>query len=802
LTLNNLSIGVHRLKAVSTDSGGETNESNTAWIMVRPFNDDFANSQILTGAQVQFTAYPLYATGEPGEPRHLAGVENRSVWFSWSPPTQGVASIDSFNYSTPVVYRGDRLDQLVRVAGGTNNQTQFAAEAGVSYHIAINSDSRDPWTTYEAGSTLVEVGVRPAPRPAVTNDAFANATIFSGYDATLVSYTDNASREPGEPTPNEIFGNRSVWFGWQTPFSGLARISLDPARLGLLAVYRGSALTNLARIGLSIYGNIEFPADAGATYWIAVEDRVFVPTDGYDFSLRLYQVRPRMVAPVAGEILLGRDGVRLLAEMAEAPTHVMKVEFFNGNAPLGAIETTPFELVWNNPTAGQVELWARATDDAGNVSDSLRVTVFVRPANDDFTDRSVLLDPTGLTNGSTQLAALEPGESIAQNAGTNSVWFEWRSPGEGRLRVQSNAGLSWPDFSRFVPRITIAEGAALDMLNVLAVGRQSLIGGLWPPLLQVVAETPVSQGRTYQICVQGETNISGTFGLSWQFLPRASNDDFARRLPLTAPYTAGSNVGATHEPGELGPATNSLGKSVWWTWLADDTGNASIKLTGRFTLSVLVGSALDHLLPVATGAEEQEYVGGVLTPVTRVSFQAVRGVTYQVAVADVDGLENEFTLLFQPPTAAPRIDPQSTSWSANASFSFAVTGRTGQAFVLQASSDLIAWETVLIDTLQAEPLGFIEPLATSEPYRFYRVVPLGEALEAPLSLPQLRLSVSGASVLRVLGRPGQPYQLEASTDLKTWEAIADGLLTGSGTEIVDTAAETLAWRFYRLRPWH
>jgi hypothetical protein len=235
--------------------------------------------------------------------------------------------------------------------------------------------------------------------------------------------------------------------------------------------------------------------------------------------------------------------------------------------------------------------------------------------------------------------------------------------------------------------------------------------------------------------------------------------------------------------------------------LATDTGNATIQLTGRFTLCVLVGDAVDRLLQVAKGAEEQVYFGGPPTTVTRVSFQAVRGVTYQIVLADTDGLESEFSLIFQPPTAAPRIDPKSAGRSADARFSFAVTGATGQAFVLQASSDLIVWENVLIDTILGAPLGFIEPVASSESYLFYRVVPLGETLEARLSLPQLQFSVSGASLLRVLGPPGLPYRLEASTDLKTWEAIATGIVTGSGTDIVDAAAEELAWRFYRVRPW-
>ncbi|PYK96363.1 MAG: hypothetical protein DME19_19935 [Verrucomicrobia bacterium] len=772
--------------------------------MIKPFNDDFANSQTLTGATVQVVTYPLFSTGEAGEPQHLPAFQNRSVWYSWTAPFSGIGSVDSLYYSSPAVYVGDRLDQLVRIAGSTNNQIEFTAQSGVTYRIAINAHDQDPWSQYYSGYTLVNLGVRKPPLPTPDNDDFAKATLFTGYDGTLTSHLASASLEPGEPWPTiPSVVARSVWFRWRTPFSGLALVDLSPSTAGVLVAYRGNALTNLTQLAFASGGRLQFLAEAGTDYSIIVGDGGWPVSSGDEFDLRLYQVRPRLALPVGGDVLRGRDGVHLLAEIADAPTAVNSVEFFNGNVSLGSVIGGPFEFLWANPTAGPVELWARAVDDTGHGSDSPRVTVYVRPVNDDFVDRREISGEQGQTGGSTEYATVETNEGIAQGAGTNSVWFQWTPPRDGKLVVQANAAYAWPNFAPFVPRITIAEGPTLSALNVLAIsGPPDAVGSPGPPQnVTVVAECRVTQQHTYAICVQGWTNISGPFELNWKFIPRAPNDDFARRISLIAPITMGSNVGATGEAGEPLPPTNSLAKSVWWTWTAPDTGDARLKVSGGFALAVFVGTAVDDLLRVATGVNGSEYIAGIPTPNNTVRFQAIRGVDYQIAVTDVGGYEGDFTLSLDSPQATPRIDPASPTVLPTGEFFLRLSGATGRPFVLQSSSNLVTWSDVLIDTFQGATFLYSESPSLLRPQSFYRVVPLVDALSPPLSASLLNVVPGATTTVRVVGPPGQPFRLQASEDLKQWEDLAGGIVVGFAADALDPTSGGESFRFYRVLPW-
>src|SRR2546425_6985173 len=77
-----------------------------------------------------------------------------------------------------------------------------------------------------------------------------------------------------------------------------------------------------------------------------------------------------------------------------------------------------------------------------------------------------------------------------------------------------------------------------------------------------------------------------------------SNDNFADRAPLIVPRFATniqtSNVGATTEPGE--PTPCGVGRTLWWSWTAPESGRAGIFLTnGTATpcVRVYTGTILD-----------------------------------------------------------------------------------------------------------------------------------------------------------------------------------------------------------------
>jgi|GEM_PF-999039 len=116
---------------------------------------------------------------------------------------------------------------------------------------------------------------------------------------------------------------------------------------------------------------------------------------------------------------------------------------------------------------------------------------------------------------------------------------------------------------------------------------------------------------------------------------RPFNDDFASRAQIDGDSfnSRGVSVGATVEPGE--PTHGAAGgASLWWTWTAANSGTVVIDTeTSTFdtTLAVYTGSTLSTLQPVASNDDAP----GRQT--SRVSFTAVAGLTYQIAVDGKNG---------------------------------------------------------------------------------------------------------------------------------------------------------------------
>ena len=121
------------------------------------------------------------------------------------------------------------------------------------------------------------------------------------------------------------------------------------------------------------------------------------------------------------------------------------------------------------------------------------------------------------------------------------------------------------------------------------------------------------------------------------------NNNFANRQTLTGSggSVSGSSVGATSEAGEPNHVGFSPSASVWYSWTAPTGSNVTIDT---------IGSDFDTLLAVYTG-----YSLGTLTPVasnddipgsvqSRVTFFAMAGQTYQIAVDGYNGASGNIVL--------------------------------------------------------------------------------------------------------------------------------------------------------------
>jgi hypothetical protein len=120
------------------------------WVAGTPANDSFAAAVALNGSAGVVNGFNDFATKESGEPNHAGRVCTNSVWYRWSPPASGVAtiSLDGSLFDTLLaVYTGTAVGSLTVVATNDNfagtfqSQVRFIAQQGVTYRIAVDGPS-------------------------------------------------------------------------------------------------------------------------------------------------------------------------------------------------------------------------------------------------------------------------------------------------------------------------------------------------------------------------------------------------------------------------------------------------------------------------------------------------------------------------------------------------------------------------------------------------------------------------------------------------------------------------------------
>lgn len=123
-----------------------------------PTNDMFANAAILTGTNEIADDYIRGSTEEPGEPDHAYASDGHSVWYRWTAPGNGLATITISENDFPpalAVYTGTAVDDLTLVTNdscssggedaliipdctdGLTGTVTFYAVAGTTYQIAV-----------------------------------------------------------------------------------------------------------------------------------------------------------------------------------------------------------------------------------------------------------------------------------------------------------------------------------------------------------------------------------------------------------------------------------------------------------------------------------------------------------------------------------------------------------------------------------------------------------------------------------------------------------------------------------------
>lgn len=661
-----------------------------------PPNDNLAAATVMSG-NFWLTAGTLHgATSEPNEPILTYMPNGPTVWWRWTPTITGSVRFRTWGSERAnmlAVYRGSSIDTL-RLAGFASSHfaranaadVSLSVNAGETYHIQVlGADFADP---FSISSPFLPSRVQLSMEPFETgsfvppNDQFASAPTLTGSGQVLVCNT-NATAQAGEPL--DIPGARSntTWVTWTAPSSGIWALSSRETDFdNFIAVYTGSAVNALTRIGYADFtagagpdiggGVVPFRASAGTTYRFQLTGNAIAGTEYGVCRLSIMPGTPPPNDEFANAFTLtgtapsaegwGDYATRETGEPGSqgdesgslwwnwtAPangtlaliSYAGDVEAYTG-AAVGALTALPFDpRSGNRQTLGGVTFFYPVT--AGTVV-RLRLTVglgrgafalrtLTTPANDDFAGRATLTGATVSASPDLSGASWENTEPNTDGLGPPSVWYRWTAPASGKFITgpRNLGGLS---------QVFVYTGATLGGLT-----RSDSIGANF--------FTAVS-GTEYAIQVRPATFPASIAPFTIRPAAPPVNDNFASATVMTGSgWTAtGTNMDATAEPGELGPAQQDTSptSSVWWRW--------SAPASGLFRVST-AGSAVDTVLTVQTGASlaaqtivavDQSAAWGSTGALL---FNAVSGTVYYFRVDGQLRREGSIQLTLQPAPAPP-----------------------------------------------------------------------------------------------------------------------------------------------------
>jgi hypothetical protein len=193
-----------------------------------------------------------------------------SVWFSYTPATDGIIIADTFGSSYDTVLSGwtgteGSLTMLAcrdDSAGTWQSQVSVAATAGTTYYFMVAV-----CCGYDlSGGATLKFSLSLTPPTA--NDDFAAATPVNAVPYSDIQDLGGTGTEEGEPTTCFTADN-SIWYSYTATADQCLMATANEYYVGI-AVYSGDSLANLTQVGCSIqayYRPATFRALAGQTYY-------------------------------------------------------------------------------------------------------------------------------------------------------------------------------------------------------------------------------------------------------------------------------------------------------------------------------------------------------------------------------------------------------------------------------------------------------------------------------------------------------------------------------------------------------
>jgi calcineurin-like phosphoesterase family protein/PASTA domain-containing protein/Big-like domain-containing protein len=538
-------------------------------------------------------------------------------------------------------------------------------------------------------AALVAALAGSAPAAAPSNDDFRFAQTISGAGGSVAGDNTEASAEAFEPWHAGSTAGASAWYRWTAPFTGdVAFDTLQASFDTVLAVYTGGGypLTRVAENddawSEERTSRVHFRASAGTAYSIAVDGRnaAIDRTQTGAFVLRWARVdrpahddfaSPRVLSGPSGSLDGSNVGATNEPDERDAGYRGGHSVWYRFDAPAnGTLDVTvsgefrPLLAAWDSDPYGPYRR-ASDLDPAGTRKAHIALTTVSggtyrigvdgyggaegaftlewrwtsavrRHSNDDWDRAEVLPGLTGEIRTTTFGATPEPCEPWkGEHSGYASIWYRLTVPYAGSLVVETTG-------SRFDTVVSVAPDK-YDCSSRDGLPADDDSGGGLTSKMTVTAD----HGRTYFISVSGGVYDTGAVVLRWRLTAarKPANDDLASAKQLagrTGLVSFETNAGASKEAGEPAHAGVAGGRSVWYRWTAPAGGPAAFRLTDTTypfgfspVLAAYTGASVSALSLVASNDDWRE------ERQSRISFTAVAGTTYWIAVDGKDGREAE-----------------------------------------------------------------------------------------------------------------------------------------------------------------
>lgn len=601
-------------------------------------NDNFAARMSVIGELFTASGSNTMATMEIGEPTHGWTNSSGSVWWTWTAPRDGVATLHGYavgQRTIPVmaVYTGDAVSNLTCVAsnsaaGALHSHLVFNAAAGTTYQIALAGDSGQEG---ELGFTLDMVNFRitsPAPGQRLINptnlailaDASGIGVPFDWIEFTARSLTYVWTMFLGESTitPHEVTWSSALYLGGYDLTAKAFRSNEVVLVTPSVRVYFTPANDDFSD-AIALAG--EQPYASGSPSGATAE-----PGEPNYVSIEAPRsIWWRWTAPTNG----------MLAVRFESFASGFSAEVFRGTnlthlTLVGSATASPFFV-----PAGSTN-YMPMRGPAGYNPLTLSLLFAPLPPADNFADASLITSTRYQFAYAAVAATREPGEPVhgGLTNGIHSAWWKWVAPTDGLAFPL--AGDAWPPIKPDL-RLGVYTGGTLGTLVSVPLaytnGPNTDGSSGTQPTFEAVA------GETYFIAVDSSSSAFWRQEFRFSFAPQMSNDDFAD-CQVVAGFPAiltGDSFFATREQSETNLAGLGAGKSLWWEWTAPADGVLRLASSASSTkpiMAVYVGNALSNLvLLAATRVQPLEgFLVGPPNVETNLAVEVAQGVTYLVAV--------------------------------------------------------------------------------------------------------------------------------------------------------------------------